>query len=98
MGGPDYLCLLPVTFSIGINHSNQRIFPLPGCRARSALFKSQVQKRALALELLVNFLFPWLCYRMARPGLGETRALLEREMVTVAGGFFETSRGISVTI
>lgn len=46
-----------------------------GCRGGGSLVKCPVRKTALVLELLVNFLLPWVCYRMAFPAMGETGAL-----------------------
>jgi hypothetical protein len=34
------------------------------------------KKLSLVLEVLVNFVLPWLCYRFAKGSLGETGALL----------------------
>jgi hypothetical protein len=34
------------------------------------------KKLSLVLEVLVNFVLPWLCYRLAKGSLGETGALL----------------------
>ncbi|HEY2123041.1 MAG TPA: hypothetical protein VGH07_05560, partial [Chthoniobacterales bacterium] len=72
---------------------------VPGCRGGGSLVKCPVRKTDLVLELLVNFLLPWVCYRMAFPYLAEsTTALPESEIIAVAWGFLETGGGINATI
>ena len=35
-----------------------------------------MRKAAVAAEVVVNFVLPWLCYRIALPSMGETEALI----------------------